>query len=156
MTETRVPEVIDALVALAPTAPGMPNGVRVVDGYPVGADVGTILSIGAEDPGDIDRADSAESTQEFAHAAGIRRNEAGQIRCFVSTADGAGDMKTARDQAYAVMAAIAALCRAGTSPFNLPNVWKAGVTDHRLYQDQTDEDGATALLTFTVTFTARI
>lgn len=155
MAETRLPDVIDALIELA-TAAFDPEDVLVSDGYPVnGADGGTVLAIGVDDPADELRADSGEAMQEFANAAGRSRNEAGTVRCAVSTSNGDGVPKTARDAAFAVLSGVAAVVRGTSTPFDLPNVWKAGVTDVRLYQDQT-EDGATALLMFTVTYAARV
>lgn len=156
MAETRLHQVIDALVTAA-TAALDPDDVLVSDGYPVtSSDSGTtVLAIGVDDPADEARADSGEATQEFANAAGRSRNEAGTVRCAISTGDGDGSTKTARDKAVAVLEAVAAIVRGTSTPFGLPNVWKAGVTDVRLYQDQT-EDGAAALLMFTVTYAARV
>lgn len=156
MAETRLHEVIDALVTLARAALD-DDLVLVCDGYPSsGADGGTVLLVGADDPLDELRADSGEATRDFALASGRGMNEAGTVRCAVTTYDGAGDAKTARDAAVAVLDTVAAAVR-GTAPtyFNLPNIWRAAVTDVRLYQDQA-EDGATALLMFTVTYAARV
>jgi hypothetical protein len=156
VAETRLHEVIDALVTAA-TAALDPELVLVSDGYPVTSSDGamTVLAIGVDDPADEARADSGEATQEFANAAGRARNEAGTVRCAISTGDGDGVAKTARDAAFAVLAAVAAIVGGSSTPLDLPNVWKAGVTDVRLYQDQT-EDGAAALLMFTVTYAARV
>lgn len=156
MAETRLHDVIDALVTAA-TAAFDPASVLVTDGYPVSSSDGamTVLSIGVDDPADETRADSGEATQEFANASGRGRNEAGTVRCAISTGDGDGVPKTARDAAFDVLESVAALVRGTSTPFDLPNVWKAGVTDVRLYQDQ-DENGAAALLMFTVTYAARV
>jgi hypothetical protein len=157
MAETRLHDVIDALVAQAPGAAGWPDGAEVFDGYPLEQLPVTLdfLAVGIDDPGDPDRAVSAESTQTFAHAAGRARDEAGQVQCAISTVDGGGDAKVARDRAVQILSVVAALARAGATPFDLPGIRAAGITDVRINQNQTP-DGAECLLVFALTYTARI
>lgn len=157
MAETRLVDIIDAIVTQAPTAPGMPTDALVVDGFPLGQIPAEqdFLAVGIEDPVDLARADSADSTQEFALAVGRSRNEVGLVRCAISTTDANAVPKSARDRAVTILAAVAALARAGATPFGLPGVWQAGVTDVRIYQNQT-EYGAECLLVFSLTYTARI
>ncbi|HEY1174795.1 MAG TPA: hypothetical protein VGF17_01455 [Phytomonospora sp.] len=158
MAESRIQQVIDALVAQSPTAPGMPAGVHVSDGYPVVKilDSTDLLAVGVDDPADPGRADSGDSTQTFPHAAGRARDEAASVRCAVNVIDPDAVAKTARDRAFVILAAVAALVRAGGAPFDLASgIRGAGVTEIRLYQNQTDA-GAECLLVFSVVFTARI
>jgi hypothetical protein len=157
MAETRLPDVIDAIVTQAPDAPGMPVGIVVSDGYPIGElpQTDDLLLVGVEDPADPDRADSGDTTQEFALSAGRSRDEAGSVRCCIGTVDGDGVAKTARDRAVSILGALAALARSSAIPFGLQGLRKVGVTDVRLYQNQT-EAGAECLLVFSLTYIARI
>lgn len=154
MAETRIPDVIDAIIAQAPAT--LPPDVFVSDGFPMTNDSGDFLAVGVDDPFDDVRAESAESTQEFALAAGRSRDEAASVRCSAYAVRGGGDLKGARDAASAIVAAVAALARAGATPFNLPGIRKAGVTDLRFYQDPGSEFGAECMISFALTYVARI
>lgn len=148
-----LPDLVDGLVAAAPALLG--DGWRVYDGYPVADDPTDFLAVGVEDPLDSGRADSGD-TSRTPGPMGTNRpyDEVGTVRCAISVSDGGGDAKTCRDRAYDGLDVVDGWCR--TTYPALPRTWKALVADVRLYQDQTAEDGAVCLISFTVAFAARI
>ena len=150
-----VPQIIDALVAKATTA--LP-GVTVLDGQGVTGDTGSMLLVGANTEDATIPSTAAQAQQAPATFSTNRtREQSGDIYLTAASWNGDGDQKAARDDAYATATAVAALCRAdpslGITTAQMV-VCGFGGTE-QLDQDQ-DSAGASASLTFTVHFQARI
>jgi len=157
MATSIVPALIDALFTQASAA--LPN-VRVTDGFEVTTDPGPDkLMIGVDDGNSASAASSSDSSQEQATAGTPRsRNQTGSINCWALSWTGNTTAKDARDAVYATQAAVENILRADpTLGIPRPNgqVLVIQLGDEHLTQDQTD-DGAQALLTFTIQFEARI
>lgn len=158
MATSVVPSIIDALVTKAGLA--LPDA-RVTDGFQLSDDPndGGVLMIGVDDGQSTAAATSGSNSQEQATAGTPRsRNQTGSLNCWALTWNGDGDQKAARDDAYAIQAAVENLLR--TDPqlgIPRPNgqVLVIQLGDESLQQSQSDI-GAEALLTFTVQFEARI
>lgn len=158
MATSRVPALIDALLAAAHAALDSNEAVQVYDGYGVSGNSGDFLMIGVENPNSPDMAFSASSKQDVATLGTTRpRDENGSVLCAAYSWNGNANQKLARDTAYGYMAVIEAALRAD------PNMgiaaggnFIAGMGDlQRLSQNQS-ESGADALLVFNVRFFARI
>lgn len=152
MATSALPALIDALFEGSRAA--LPN-VGVYDGFAVTNDTGDHLFIGVDDPDNQDGASSATTQQAWANANHTARDESGDVTCAALSWNGDGDMKAARDAAYATCAAVENLLRANPA-LGVPSLlWTSFGTSQSLTQDQTD-DGALALVVFTVSFRARI
>lgn len=149
-----IPDLIDALVAVGGSL--MPD-VTVTDGLPLEANTGAYLSIGVDDPGVTSAAVAARSTVEWAGAALINGlNEAGEITCAAWTRGRAdADMKTSRDEAFAIHAALLAYIRTHVG-LGVAGVWSTWVGGADEFSQTQDEYGATAILRFGFYFKARI
>ena len=153
MTRTSViPDLIDVMVSDFAALSGM-EAVQVSDGLPLSNEPGTYLFVGVDDPDGM-RTTSADSEQSWPHATAHSRSEEGAITLAVESRDGEGTAKTVRDEVYRVAGLIQDRLRASKT-LGVPGVLWLSFSTHRLEQAQT-MDGATALLTFRVTFTARI
>lgn len=145
MAVSVVPALIDALVA----ATGGFDGLAVTD------EPGDYLMVGVDDPDTDDGAFAGESRQQWASANHTTRDESGSITCAAYSWNGDGDQKSARDGAYALVEALAAVCRA-TPDLGVDSLlWTDFGSDTNLQQFQGDW-GASALVVFTVAFRARI
>jgi hypothetical protein len=153
MATSVVPALIDALVAAATTA--LPD-VLVFDGIGVTDDPGDFLMVGVEDPDIEGAAFSADTKQDWAAVGtGAPRDEQGDITCVALSWNGDGDPKAARDDAYAIAAALEDLLR-DTPALGVPGLlWTSFGTSSQLSQAQ-GPDGASALLVFRINFRARI
>ena len=155
MATSAVPEVIDALVALARTEV---TDTLVFDGIGATDDPGNFLMIGVEDPDIEGAAFSADVKQGWANANYTTRDEEGDITCvalaWVGDSGDAGQ-KAARDAAYAITAALEAALRTDPS-LGLPTLlWSGFGTTSQLSQAQ-GSGGSSALLVFRINFRARI
>ena len=150
------PAIIDALYDLASAAVTLAD-VDVTDGYPVDNEIRDQLAIGVDDLFNTSQgAASASSQQEWANIGlDADRQETGEIVCFAIGTDGNGVQKTARDNAYAIAAALGDICRADPSLGIEYVMWTSFGSQFELHQDQ-DEQGAIAWLVFRIYFIARI
>lgn len=142
--QSRVPAVLDALVALWAGTPQL-SGI-VQDGpIPVASASTEVLAVGADD-GD----DEGVSTQGLVAAEGMGSRpdrEQFTVTCLVAVMDGASDMKAARDRAFEL---VAAASEAVTQDRTLGGVvMRAHVRGLSLRQLQTD-GGALARVLFGV------
>lgn len=141
--QSRVPEVLDALVALWSATPGLED--VVVDGPAPfeGADL-EVLSVGHDGGDDGEATDSLISPEGL----GSRPDrEQVTVTCLSSVLNGAGDMREARVRAYELLSLAA---EALTTDHTLGGtVMRAHLQNVALSQEQT-VSGALAQLTFTV------
>lgn len=110
MTVSRVPETIDALVAVFRAA-----GLTVYDGPQVedwsqSGNTQYALFVGYDGNGEDSELRSAAETQTWASLGASHRNDEFDIICSVAALDGSNDTKAARDQVYSVLeSAVAAI-----------------------------------------------
>lgn len=142
--QSRVPDAIDALVALFAATPGL-AGVAVRDGASVSqARVNEIVSVGytgTDGENDVDAQAVAEGLS------GSPDREQFTIRCAAAAIKGVTDIAAARKRAYELFGA-AALAIAENRTLN-GTVMRAMVDTHSLTQYQ-GEQGAQAVVIFTV------
>lgn len=154
MAVSAVPALIDALVAQ--TSAALPNAL-VFDGQGVTDNPGDFLMIGVDDPNTTDFAHSSDSQQDPATMATTRpRDEKGSIYCSALSWNGAGDVKAARDAAYATTEVVASICRGGGANLGMNNVralvYGANKSDAHMQADT----GAIWIVSFSISFIARI
>lgn len=147
-----VPDLIDAMVSDFAALSDL-SGVEVSDGLSLTNEPGTYLYVGVDDPEGL-KVSAADADQTWPHATAQARNEEGSITLAVESINGDGAAKDARDEVYRVAGAIQdRLC--ATPTLGVPGVLWTSFANHRLEQAQSSE-GASALITFRITFTARI
>lgn len=148
---TAIPDVIDAIIALARTA----VTIDVFDGYPVTDDTNDKLMVGVDDPRSEDSAISATSRQSWANTTGKSRQEEGEVVCAIDTYEGSGDMKVARDRAFAQVNLLAAALKTNYTLGLSMLLWieYGATTDY--YANQ-DSNGANATVVFRLAYKARI
>ena len=147
-----IPDLIDAMVSNFAALPDL-SDVEVSDGLSLTNEPGTYLFVGVDDPEGL-KVSSADADQTWPHATAQARNEDGAITLAVESINGDGTAKDARDEVYRVAGAIQDRLRA-TPTLGVSGVLWTSFANHRLEQGQT-RDGASALLTFRITFTARL
>lgn len=147
-----VPDLIDAMVADFGALAAL-GDVLVCDGLPLTNDDGTYLFVGVDDPDGM-RTTSADSEQAWPHATSHSRSEDGAVTLAVEAREGSGTAKDVRDEVYRVAGVVQDRLRASKT-LGVPGVLWLSFSSHRLEQAQT-RDGATALLTFRITFQARL
>jgi hypothetical protein len=147
-----IPAIIDAVVAQLPAY--MPTGTLVYDGFPLTGNREHYVAVGVDDPDSEDAASSAQS--EHARATfGTPRHENGSVACAAVAWNGDGDIKAARDAAFAMCTAAAALSLADKT-LGVEGVLQTVYgTRQELRQAQTDE-GAVAYVLFDILFAAFI
>lgn len=149
---SRVPEVIEALVALGRTEPayepgddGTP-GVTVADGPQVTDDASPdwlVVGFDGDPNGDFEAATSVGGWADL----GTGREEEFQVTVAAIANRGDTDIVTARKRAYEIAARVEAWLRADPS-LGLRSL-EAAIAGTRLTQDQTDQ-GAQAVLLLSV------
>lgn len=142
---SRVPEVIEALVALGKTDSAL-SGVEVCDGPQVSdteAPDWLIVGFDGDPTGDFEAAQSIGDWSDL----GVGREEQFQITVAAIANRGDTDIVAARRRAYEIGARVVAWLREQPN-LGLPSL-EAAVGATRLVQDQT-EDGAHARLLLTV------
>jgi hypothetical protein len=152
VSTSAVPALIDALFAAAVAA--LPSTL-VFDGYGNTDDPGDFLMIGVEDPDSRDHARSATAEQDWANATYTARDESGEVTCAALSWNGDANQKAARDAVYAISAAVENLLRANPSLGVASLLWTS-FGPHSDLQQLQDEQGALALLTFSIRFRARL
>jgi len=144
---SRVPEVLDALVALGKSeTDGELSGVVIADGPEVtdsAAPDWLIVGFDGDPSGDFEAAQSVGGWSDLSSG----REEAFQVTVAAVATRGDTDIVAARQRVYEIAARVEAWLRADPS-IGLPSL-EAAVEATRLVQDQT-EDGAQARLLLTV------
>lgn len=155
-TVSVIPDVIDALVALAKANV---TTVTVYDGVGNSDDPGDYLMIGVSDPdGASDRDRAATSTTDWANVNYTAAAESGEVMCAALSWTGdtsQAGVKAARDGVYTVIETFGTALRANPS-LSLSNVlWTRLGKTHELTQLQSQE-GVLALALFSIHFEARV
>lgn len=143
--DSRIPDVIAALVGLGKTDPEL-EGVAVADGPEVSDTAAMdwlVVGFDGDPTGDFE---AAQSIAEFS-GLGTRREEQFQVTVAAICNRGDVDIVAARRRAYEIGSRVVAWLQASPS-LGLPEL-EAGVAATRLVQDQTDQ-GASARLLLTV------
>lgn len=152
MATSTVPALIDALVS---TFTSELTGLRVSDGMGVTDDPGDYLMVGVEDP-DVDGfSSSAEVSQEWANANYTGRDETGDIKCAAMSWNGDGDITAARTAVYASLGLVETVLRQDPS-LDLPDLLWTGFGGSLQLNQIQDENGAVAMVLFSIHFRARI
>jgi len=163
-TTSRVPEVIDYLVATAQAASAL-TGVLVLDGPQIPAAWQTrkqVLWFGA-DPASLGEA-AGESAQDFATAMsqGKLKDELGSILCAARHWSGDKTSKTHRDGAAAIVAAVELMLRSTPDAGGPGDATMGGlvfwsqVGGQMAWFPKQVTNGAECLVTFHVTYMARL
>lgn len=142
---SRVPELIDALVALATTEIA-PQGVRIADGPEVTEDPAEewlIVGYDGDPNGDFEAASTLGGWSDLSTG----REEQFQVTVAVIVNGGETDVRATRVRAYEIAGLLETLLRADPS-VGLPSL-QAAIEATRLLPDQTDT-GAQARLLLTV------
>lgn len=152
MATSRVPDAIDALVALFGAAPAL-DGVKVVDGPLVTGDplreAICVAYDGAEGGGE-----AVDIQQEWASIGQKARNETFTITCAVVVWGGATKVRPARERAFALLAAVEDALRADPS-LGLPPPTVVAFAAGSLFHEQS-ESGMQARISFQVAVQTRI
>lgn len=158
MATSRIPALIDALVAQLPALLGA-NNVTVFDGYGVSNTRRDTVMVGVDNRTAANPAFSAQSTQDPATANSQRnRDQNGAVTCafYARRGAGANQQKAARDAVYGYLALLEGALRADpTLGIAAGGNFQAQIGDERLSQNQNNK-GADALLVFNVRFFARL
>lgn len=139
---SRVPEVIETLVALATADPGL-DGVRVADGPEVTGDTDLewlVIGFDGDPAGDFEAAQTVGGWSDLSGG----REEEFQITVAVIVTRGDTDIVAARRRAYEIAARVETWLR--TSPNLGLRSLEAAVGGTRLVQDQTDQGAQARLL----------
>lgn len=155
MSVSAFPLVVDALVALA--GPLVPAGVTVVDGMPTGSDPSDFLAVGVPSLLDVTGSlFSGESRQSWASVGALSRDEEAFVNCVAAARSQDETVKDARDRAYAIVEAVAGLCRSNPT-LGVPQLlWTShGVATNPalLYEEK---QPVAVVVEFQVAFRARI
>jgi hypothetical protein len=111
-TTSRVPDVIDALVALFAAAPGL-AGVKVLDGPVVtGSPLKDVVFVGYDGDPDEDGGLAVEFSQEWASIGQRARDETFTVTCAVLAWRGSTAVRPVRVRAFALLAAVEDALRA--------------------------------------------
>ncbi|MGV4984515.1 hypothetical protein ACVB8X_13925 [Streptomyces sp. NRAIS4] len=152
-TSSRVPQLIDALVAVLQAAAGL-DGVKVVDG-PLVSDsaVSEFVFVGYDgDPeGEFM---TAQTTQQWAGLGAKAKNEDITLTGAILVQRGGIDVKACRDRTFAIFAAVEAAVRADPS-LGLGTPTVCSVSETSFHTEQTDR-GVQGRMPFTLTCSTRI
>lgn len=153
MTETRVPDVIDALLAVWAAAPGL-AGITVVDGPLVTNDpLHEAVYVGYD--GDPEgEGQAADSAQEWAAIGQKKRDEVVQVTCAVVVWNGRTAVRPTRVRVYELLAAVSAAVRADPS-LGLPPPTVAEMASGQLFQSQR-QSGVECRIPFVIAVKTRI
>ncbi len=152
---TVVPAVIDWLVATFQASPLL-AGVTVYDGpVTTGAAPQQVLWIGMQDPDAIAAPICAESQQAWVGVGARQRDEFLTIHCVAEAWAGTTDVKTIRDQAYGIVAAVEQILQADPTLGGNVLFTDNTMPQRQLRQNNT-ENGQLARVYFTVKAKARI
>ena len=153
MSTSAIYEVLDELASRLATAL---DPTPVFDGYPDTDDPGlSYLVVGVPDPNDQNAADSASSTQGWAHANHTARDEEGDVFCAAVFTDPGGSASVARAGVKAITDAVEDYLRTNYT-LGLAQLLWTGYGNSTSLQQDLDQSGATAQVTFSVSFRARL
>lgn len=162
MLTSRIPAAIDGLLALCTgqTGPGgLLDGVAVFDGPPVkGATAGAELLLYIADTPDGD-GPGTTGNQDFAALGRGGRDETFSIYCTAAARSGDTDIRTERNRAFALVAAVETLLRphepGADATLGGAVLWSS-VGGEESYTPIQDDDGAYVEVGFNIVCRARI
>lgn len=153
MTSAAFPTVIAAVVT---TATATLPGVRVVRGRDISNDPGDVVMVGVLEPDDTGGWESAGSYEQAAQTFGGKRQEIGHVNGLAVAQNGDGDPAAALDAVFALIAALEASVATnpslGVSSFD----FLVAEMESGSVQELPSGDGASAALSFVITYKARI
>lgn len=153
MSTSAIYEVLDKLAENLATAL---DPTPVFDGFPDTDDPGlSYLVVGVPDPNDESAADSASSQQSWAHANHTARDESGDVFCAAVFTDPNGSAATARAGVKAITAGVEDYLRTNYT-LDLAQILWTGYGANTSLQQDLDDSGATAQVTFSISFRARL
>ncbi|GHA01498.1 hypothetical protein ACFOOM_12115 [Streptomyces echinoruber] len=150
---SRVPELIDAFVAVLQAAPGL-TGVQVVDGPLVTASAASewvFVGYDADPEGEFQ---TAQTSQQWAGLGAHAKNEDILLTCVVLVRPGNTDVRACRIRTFEIFAEVEAAVRANPS-LGLPPPTVCGISETAFHTEQTDR-GVQGRMPFTLTCTTRI
>jgi hypothetical protein len=154
MTTSRVPEAVDALLAILRAADGLAEA-DVIDGpASINYTKRLRLYVGWQ-PG----ADAAVTLEQSFNSAGARtRDEAFTISCYAEARAGDKDMQARRSEVFALVGEVETALRATNDAPTAPTLNSTVLWAHLTAGDltQVQQEGSLAGLAFTVTCQARI
>lgn len=151
-----IPELIDALVAHAESM----VDATVSDGLPLEYGTGTYLCIGVDDWDAGANTDAGSSTKSWSTSSDRRQEETGSITAMAWAQDGSYESKTVRDQVFEVLNTIDAWLRAqvnstsGPNLLGVPGLWDVRTGGVERFNQVMTEEGARAVLRFSISFQA--
>lgn len=152
MTTSRIPNLLDGLVTMFTAA--LPS-VQVIDGPYQQAPTGDFLCVGWSPDDDT----AATGDQAWAGLGARHKDEQVDVVCYLDAASGSAgqtDVKSRRDSAYVLLAAVEDALRADPQVNgSLTNPGWCGLGPHSLRQEQT-ESGFEIGITFHIVGQARI
>lgn len=152
MATSATPALIDALVVACTTA--LPSAV-VTDGKGVTNNPGNYLMIGVDDPDAQDHTEASDARLSWAGLGNHARDQEGDLWLVAASVDGGGNQKTARDAAYAVMAAVETIARTDPTISGVITTGWTFVSSERLQQAQS-KGGARARIAFQLHYKTRL
>ena len=156
---TAVPDVLDYLVATftaAPTIGAATPPVAVYDGpVTTGEPNQLVLWVGLNDPDSIAAPIGAESQQEWVGVGARQRNEYVTVHCVAEAWAGTTDVKSIRDDAYRIVAAVEVLLHADPTLGGLVLFTDNTMPQYQLRQNNT-ANGQLARVAFSIKAKARI
>lgn len=153
MTSAAFPTVVAAVFT---TATATLPSTRVVRGRDISNDPGDVLMVGVAAPDDSPGWDDTGSYEQAMHTFAGKRQEIGRVNCLAEARNGDGDPAAALAASFAMVAAfeasVATSPSLGVSSFDF---LVAEIESGTVRETLTDE-GASAALSFVVTYKARI
>lgn len=154
MAVSAFPAVVEALVALADGV--VPAGVTVADGMPAENDPADFLAVGVPSLDEAGSLYSGESRQSWAEVGARARDEEAFVNCLAAARSQDETVKDARDRAYAIVEAVAALCRSNPT-LGVPTLlWTSHGTSTNPVLLYEKGRGVSYVVEFQVAFRARI
>lgn len=152
-TSSRVPQLIDALLAALTAAAGL-DGVKVVDGPLVSnssASEWVFVGYDADPEGEFS---TASTTQQWAGLGAKAKDEDIVLTGAVLVRRGSTDVKSCRDRTFAIFAEVESVVRADPA-LGLPPPTVCSISETSFHTEQTDR-GIQGRLPFTLTCSTRI
>ena len=154
MTASLTPALIDALVTKCQASAALAD-VSVHDGWGLTVDTADSLFIGCDDPWDRSRGNTAGDSDQDWSALGVReRAQETLITCASVAWDGAGEVKAARDRAFAQVDAVQDIITADPR-LGVNGVLSTSIVNLR-YRPGIDDTGAVCLVLFDVRAVTRL
>lgn len=155
MTPTRLPDVIDALVAMftAAVEPLQDGGIPVLDGPPPVDEPKRYMSVG--DEGDEDESDSA-LVRAWAGLGGQAMDEEGSVTCCAIAWVGGSGGTSVRDQRERAFEMFSACEEAHRADLNLGGLVLFSRIAEVTYRPFVNDQGTGARVRFTIDYKARI